>query len=100
MGKTVLVADDSAMMRKIVSKNVKEIAPDVVIVEAGDGKEALEAFQKGGIELVLTDWNMPNMTGIELVTALRKLDPDKKVPIVMVTLRRQQRRSKKLSWRV
>ena len=86
MGKTVLVADDSAMMRKIVSKNLKEISGgDITIVEAGDGKEALEAFQKGGIEMVLTDWNMPNMTGIELVTALRKLDPDKKIPIIMVT---------------
>lgn len=85
MAKNVLVVDDSAMMRKIVQKNLRELGADLTFVEAGDGKEALEVFAKGGVDLVLTDWNMPNMTGIELVRELRKLDPDKKVPIIMVT---------------
>lgn len=85
MAKTILVADDSAMMRKIVIKNLKELGGDLNILEAGDGLEALEVFKGNSVDLVLTDWNMPNMTGIELVTALRKLDPDKKIPIVMVT---------------
>ncbi len=85
MGKTVLIADDSAMMRKIVQKNLKEMGADFTAVEANDGNEALERFRAGGVEIVLTDWNMPNMTGIDLVRALREMDPEKKVPIIMVT---------------
>lgn len=85
MAKTVLVVDDSAMMRKIVIKNLKESGFDVSVVEAADGKEGLEAFQKGGVDVVLSDWNMPNMDGITMVKEIRKEDPDKKVPIIMIT---------------
>jgi two-component system chemotaxis response regulator CheY len=85
MGKTVLVVDDSAMMRKIVMKNVKEAGFEVSFVEAGDGTEGLEKFQAGGIDVILTDWNMPNMDGVTMVKEIRKLDPSKSVPIVMVT---------------
>ena len=85
MRKKVLIVDDSAMMRKIVMKNLKEMGADFEAVEASDGEEALKAFKGGGIDLVLTDWNMPNMTGIDLVKALREQDPQKKVPIIMIT---------------
>ncbi|MDA3959409.1 MAG: response regulator [Planctomycetota bacterium] len=85
MSKTVLVVDDSAMMRKIVIKNLKELRGDLEIMEAGDGKDALAAFSSNSIDMVITDWNMPNMSGIDLVKEIRKLDPDKKVPVVMVT---------------
>jgi two-component system chemotaxis response regulator CheY len=85
MPKTVLVVDDSAMMRKIVIKNIREAGFTPNFVEAGDGKEGLEKFQAGGIDLILTDWNMPNMDGLSMVKEIRKLDPEKKVPIVMVT---------------
>jgi two-component system chemotaxis response regulator CheY len=85
MPKTVLVVDDSAMMRKIVIKNLKDCGYDVTIVEASDGKEGLEKFAAGGIDLVLSDWNMPNMDGLSMVREMRKLDPDKKVPVIMVT---------------
>ncbi|MHC5067009.1 MAG: response regulator [Planctomycetota bacterium] len=85
MALNVLVVDDSAMMRKIVIKNLKALVADVNITEAADGKEGLAAFNKGGIGLVVCDWNMPNMTGIELVREVRALDPERKVPFVMVT---------------
>ena len=85
MAKTVLVVDDSAMMRKIVTKNLKECGFDCSIVEAADGQQGLEAFQKGGVDVVLSDWNMPNMDGLTMVKEIRKLDPDKKVPIIMIT---------------
>lgn len=85
MAKKVLIVDDSAMMRKIVQKNLREMGAQFDPVEAGDGAEALEVFKGGGIDIILTDWNMPNMTGIELVKALRQIDPEKKVPIIMVT---------------
>ena len=85
MPKNVLVVDDSAMMRKIVIKNLKESGFDVTIVEASDGREGLDKFAAGGIDLVLSDWNMPNMDGLTMVKEIRKLDPEKKVPIIMVT---------------
>jgi two-component system chemotaxis response regulator CheY len=85
MPKTVLVVDDSAMMRKIVIKNLRDCGFDVTVVEAGDGKEGLERFAMGGVDLVLSDWNMPNMDGLTMVKEIRKLDPERKVPIVMVT---------------
>ncbi len=88
MPKTVLVVDDSAMMRKIIIKNIKESGFDVNVIEAGDGKEGLDKFQAapaGTISLVLSDWNMPNMDGLTFVKELRKLDPQKAIPIVMIT---------------
>jgi two-component system chemotaxis response regulator CheY len=85
MAKTVLVVDDSAMMRKIVTKNLRESGFDVAILEAADGQEGLSVFKKGGVDVILSDWNMPNMDGITMVKEIRKLDPDKKVPIIMVT---------------
>ena len=85
MPKNVLVVDDSAMMRKIVIKNLKECGFDVAVIEAGDGLEGLEKFKAGGIACVLSDWNMPNMDGLTLVREIRKLDPQKIVPIIMIT---------------
>jgi two-component system, chemotaxis family, chemotaxis protein CheY len=85
MSKNVLVVDDSAMMRKIVIKNLKDCGFDVTVIEAGDGLEGLEKFKAGGIACVLSDWNMPNMDGLTMVKEIRKLDPQKTVPIIMIT---------------
>jgi two-component system chemotaxis response regulator CheY len=85
MTKKVLVVDDSAMMRKIVIKNLRDCGFEVIIIEAGDGQEGLNKFIAGGIDLVLSDWNMPNMDGLTMVKEIRKLDPQRKVPIIMVT---------------
>ncbi len=82
----VLVVDDSAVMRKIIKKNITESGMTVPeFVDAGDGKQALEAVNDNDIDLILCDWNMPNMSGIEFVKALDSLDLPKKIPIVMVT---------------
>jgi two-component system chemotaxis response regulator CheY len=68
----VLVVDDSATMRKIVIKGVKEAVGDVEIVEAGDGAEGLEQLGKHpDIDLILSDINMPNMDGIQFVSCVR-----------------------------
>lgn len=83
MPKNVLVVDDSAMMRKIVIKNLKEAGFDVNVIEASDGLEGLEKFKGGGINCVLSDWNMPNMDGLSMVKAIRGID--KAVPIIMIT---------------
>lgn len=78
----ILVVDDSATMRRIVIRTLSGMGYQD-FVEADNGQNALDAFEKGGVELVITDWNMPVMSGLDFVTALREKHP--KVPILMVT---------------
>ncbi len=80
-----LVVDDSATMRRIVVNALKSIGYDNV-VEAGDGSEALTKCD-ASIELIITDWNMPVMGGLEFVKALRATPQHPKTPILMVTTR-------------
>ncbi len=83
----VLLVDDSAVMRKIIQRNIKETGLIVdEFVEAGDGNQALDKVNTNGdLDLILLDWNMPNMSGIEFVKTLRSLNLPKKIPVVMVT---------------
>ena len=80
-----LVVDDSATMRRILVNSLQRIGfPDTV--EAEDGQQALEKFD-ASISFVITDWNMPVMSGIELARTLRAHGNGKTVPILMVTTR-------------
>ncbi len=82
----VLIIDDSAVMRKIIQRNIQQSGLVVdEFVEAGDGREALEKVTANDIDLILCDWNMPNMSGIEFVKALRGSGQKGNIPIVMVT---------------
>ncbi len=68
----ILIADDSRVMRQIVTRTLRQAGFDGHdLVEATNGAEAFELVQKESPDLVLSDWNMPEMTGIELLTALR-----------------------------
>ncbi|RKS80187.1 two-component system chemotaxis response regulator CheY [Motilibacter peucedani] len=68
----ILIADDSKVMRQIVTRTLRQAGYDGHdIVEAVDGKDAFEKVVAEAPDLVLSDWNMPNMTGIELLDALR-----------------------------
>ena len=80
-----LVVDDSATMRRIVINSLQRIG-FTQVVEAGDGREALDQFD-ASVKFVITDWNMPNMSGIDLARSLRARDDGKTVPILMVTTR-------------
>jgi two-component system chemotaxis response regulator CheY len=80
-----LCIDDSATMRRIVLNALKTIGITDV-VEASDGKEAL-AKCDGSIGLVITDWNMPVMGGLELTKALRSNPATARIPILMITTR-------------
>jgi two-component system, chemotaxis family, chemotaxis protein CheY len=80
-----LVVDDSATMRRIVVNSLKRIGFEIC-VEAEDGREALDTFD-GSIDFVITDWNMPNMGGLDFVKALRGTADGASVPILMVTTR-------------
>ena len=68
----ILVADDSRVMRQIVIRTLRQAGyDDHDIVEAEDGRDALDKVASEQPDLVLSDWNMPNMTGIECLEAMR-----------------------------
>jgi len=80
----ILVVDDMATMRRII-KGLLEQLGFKNIDEAEDGKVALQKLKSSKYDFVVTDWNMPNMTGLELVQEIRK-DPElKHLPVLMVT---------------
>ncbi len=82
-----LVVDDSVTMRRIVVNTLKNLGYNE-IVEAEDGKDALEKLKAdSSINFVITDWNMPNMTGLELTQAIRGDEQYGDLPILMVTTR-------------
>lgn len=80
-----LVVDDSKTIRTILRRSLSELGYNVL--EAADGQEALQAIDTGneGIDLVLTDWNMPVMNGLELLRNLRKRPELRSIRVVMVT---------------
>ncbi|OHD11395.1 MAG: histidine kinase [Spirochaetes bacterium GWB1_48_6] len=83
----ILVVDDSRIMRNII-KNTLTASKKwhfVDYIEAGDGEEAFELLLKGGVDLLLLDWNMPKLNGIDLVRKLREDLRFHKLPIVMIT---------------
>ena len=80
----VLVVDDSSTMRRIVRNNLKAIGY-TDIVEAEHGQAALGQLAQGGVDLVITDWNMPVMTGIDLVVQMRSQPALQQLPVLMVT---------------
>jgi len=80
-----LVIDDSATMRRIIVNSLQRIGY-TDCVEAGDGVEALRVFTPD-IGVIITDWNMPGMTGVDFVRALRERPDGKAVPVLMVTTR-------------
>ncbi len=85
----VLVVDDMSTMRRIV-KNVLRQIGYTSVEEAADGKEALEKLKDGGFGLVVSDWNMPVMSGIELLKAIRADAELKTLPVLMVTAEAQK----------
>lgn len=86
MGKTVLIVDDSNTMRKIVSRALRQAGIDFdEILEAGDGQEALDVLGSNSVDVVLSDINMPNMTGLEFLKAKSEDDAIKDIPVVMIS---------------
>lgn len=80
----ILVVDDFSTMRRIIKNILKEIGYNNVD-EADDGSTALEKLKAAKFDFVVTDWNMPNMPGIELLKAIRSDDGLKHTPVLMVT---------------
>lgn len=85
----VLVADDSSTMRKIILRSLNACGV-TEITEAGDGEEALQKYSNGEFDMVLTDWNMPNKSGLDVIQGIRAQGSD--VPIIMVTTEAEKSR--------
>jgi two-component system, chemotaxis family, chemotaxis protein CheY len=80
----ILVVDDFSTMRRIVKNVLKQIGFDN-LEEAEDGMQALTKLKTGGFGFVVTDWNMPNMDGLEFFKASRQEPALKNIPFLMVT---------------
>lgn len=87
MPKTVLVVDDSLSMRQMVAFTMREAG--YMVVEGGDGKEALDRLAGQKVDLVVTDLNMPVMDGITLIRQIRAQPANKFTPILMLTTESQ-----------
>ena len=87
MSKTIATVDDSASVRQMVSFTLKGAGYDVI--ECCDGKDALNKINGSGVNMVITDLNMPNMNGLELIKALRTKPECKFMPIVFLTTESQ-----------
>lgn len=81
----ILVVDDFSVMRRIVKNLLKEIG-FTNFVEAEDGKDALEKLSNNlDVELICSDWNMPNMSGLEFLKEVRKNANTSHIPFLMIT---------------
>jgi two-component system chemotaxis response regulator CheY len=87
MGNTIMTVDDSASIRQMVSFTLKDAGYQVV--EAADGADALTKLHGQTVQMVITDLNMPNMDGIELIRNLRANPAYKFAPIIMLTTESQ-----------
>lgn len=80
----ILIVDDFATMRRIVKNLLRDLGFKNTS-EADDGATALPMLKNGEFDFVITDWNMPNMQGIDLLQAMRADEKLKKIPVLMVT---------------
>ncbi len=81
----IITVDDSSTMRRIIKNTLKRIGYGDEILEAGDGKEALEVLANNSVDLIITDWNMPVMDGLTFVKHIRADSKYDDTPIIMVT---------------
>ncbi|NOQ81649.1 MAG: chemotaxis protein CheY [Methylophaga sp.] len=80
----ILVVDDFSTMRRIIKNLLRDLGFNNT-VEADDGLTALPILQAGGIDFLVTDWNMPGMQGIDLLKAVRADEKLSTIPVLMVT---------------
>jgi two-component system chemotaxis response regulator CheY len=80
----IITVDDSSTMRRIIKNTLTKLGFTNVL-EAGNGVEGLDVLAKNEVDLIITDWNMPEMDGLTFVKTLRAKDEYKETPILMVT---------------
>lgn len=85
-GMTVLIVDDSSVMRKIVERALRQAGLNLTkVVEAGSGREGLEALGREQPDLIVSDINMPSMDGLEFLRQIQSQGLARGVPVVMIT---------------
>ncbi len=80
----ILVVDDSSTMRRIIINALNKVGFSEY-VEASNGREGIEKLAASSVDLIITDWNMPEMTGVEFIKAVRANAATKQIPALMVT---------------
>lgn len=85
----VLIVDDLSMMRKMLRYTLKQVGL-TNIIEAGDGKSAMTRLKNEKVDLIVCDWNMPGMKGIDMLNNVRSDDELKNIPFIMVTAQTQK----------
>jgi CheY-like chemotaxis protein len=83
-GQRILIVDDNRIFQILSQQTLKKIQPDAQITLAADGLEALAQFQKQPFDLMITDYNIPGMNGLDLAAAVRQMAPD--TQIILATL--------------
>ncbi|MDR2480328.1 MAG: response regulator [Treponema sp.] len=83
--KTVLVVDDSRIMRNIVKNTFSQMNISSQFLDAGNGIEAMHHLRSQRVDIILLDWNMPELSGIDFLRHVRALPEYAKLPIIMVT---------------
>ena len=81
---SIITVDDSSTMRRIIKNTLQKLGFETIL-EAGNGVEALEVMSKNKVDMIGTDWNMPEMDGLTFVKAVRAKDEYKDLPILMIT---------------
>jgi two-component system, chemotaxis family, chemotaxis protein CheY len=82
----ILIVDDSSVMRKIVERAIRQSGIELSeVLEASNGAEGLTQVQKGGLDMIFSDINMPVMDGLEFLKNLANVECAKGVPVVMIT---------------
>jgi two-component system chemotaxis response regulator CheY len=85
----ILVVDDFSTMRRIITNVLKQLGYEN-ISEAEDGTKALSILETQPVDFVITDWNMPQMSGLDLLKAIRANKDKKNIPVLMVTAEAMQ----------
>ncbi len=86
---TVLIVDDFLTMRRIVRKILRDLDFENII-EAEDGSAAVDILKTNKVDLIVSDWNMPKMTGLDLLKHVRSDDKIKDLPFLMITAEAQK----------
>ena len=84
-----LIVEDSVIVRRILGNVLKTLGA-THILEAPDGQTAWQFLEKEPVDLIITDWNMPEMNGLELIRTIRSHEHTSHIPVIMVTVRDKQ----------
>ena len=86
MSHHILIVDDSILMRTALKRTIEMVGIETAsISEAGNGKEALEVLDSKPVDLILTDLNMPEMNGVELIHCLKEKSEYANIPVIVIT---------------